>query len=47
MSIKLNYQDDLKTPYFGLAKDLGITIIGHVRNDSFYIYTHPERVVFL
>lgn len=31
----------------GLAKDLGITIIGCIRKDSFCVYTHQERVVFL
>jgi len=31
----------------GLGKDLGITIIGRMRKDSFCVYTHKERVVFL
>ncbi|WP_110954254.1 formate dehydrogenase accessory sulfurtransferase FdhD [Anaerosinus massiliensis] len=29
----------------GMAKDLGITIVGSIRRDSFLIYTHPERIV--
>lgn len=28
-----------------LAKRLGLTLIGYVRGDSFYIYSHPERLV--
>ncbi|ATW24054.1 formate dehydrogenase accessory sulfurtransferase FdhD [Candidatus Formimonas warabiya] len=28
----------------GLGKDLGITVIGFARGDSFTIYTHPERI---
>ena len=28
-----------------LAKRLGLTLIGYVRGDSFYVYTHPERLV--
>lgn len=29
----------------GLAKDLGITVIGRMCRDSFCIYTHPERIM--
>lgn len=29
----------------GLADDLNITAIGFVRNDTFNVYSHPERVV--
>ncbi len=28
-----------------LAKRLGLTLIGYVRGDSFYVYSHPERLV--
>lgn len=28
----------------GLARDLGITVIGYARGGGFNIYTHPERV---
>lgn len=28
----------------GLADDLGITVIGRIRQDSFCVYTHPERI---
>jgi len=27
-----------------LAEDLGITVIGFIRGDSFNVYTHPERL---
>ncbi|PFD38484.1 formate dehydrogenase family accessory protein FdhD [Bacillus cereus] len=27
-----------------LAHDLGITVVGFIRNESFNIYTHPERI---
>ena len=27
-----------------LAKRLGLTLIGYVRGDSFYVYSHPERL---
>ena len=30
-----------------LAKRLGLTLIGYVRGDSFYVYSHPERLVAL
>lgn len=30
-----------------LAKRLGLTLIGYVRGDSFYVYSHPERLVLL
>ncbi|WP_414051966.1 formate dehydrogenase accessory sulfurtransferase FdhD [Macrococcus animalis] len=29
----------------GLAKDLNITAVGFVRNDTFNVYSHPERIV--
>ena len=29
----------------GMAKELGITIVGRMRRDSFCVYTHPERIV--
>lgn len=28
-----------------LAKRLGLTLIGYVRGDSYYVYSHPERLV--
>jgi FdhD protein len=28
-----------------LAKRLGLTLIGYVRGDGFYVYSHPERLV--
>ncbi len=28
-----------------LAKRLGLTLIGYVRGDSFFVYSHPERLV--
>lgn len=28
-----------------LAEDLGITTVGFIRNDSFNVYTHPERIL--
>ena len=28
-----------------LAKRLGLTLIGYVREDSFYVYSHPERLL--
>ena len=28
-----------------LAKRLGLTLIGYVRGDSFYVYSHPERLL--
>ncbi|MCU7556965.1 formate dehydrogenase accessory sulfurtransferase FdhD [Macrococcus capreoli] len=28
----------------GLAEDLNITAVGFVRNDSFNVYSHPERI---
>ena len=28
-----------------LAKRLGLTLIGYVRGDCFYVYSHPERLV--
>ncbi len=28
-----------------LAKRLGLTLIGYVRGESFYVYSHPERLV--
>jgi FdhD protein len=30
----------------GMAKELGITIVGRMRHDSFCVYTHPERIVY-
>ncbi|WP_336882383.1 formate dehydrogenase accessory sulfurtransferase FdhD [Priestia koreensis] len=30
-----------------LAEDLGITTVGFIRNQSFNVYTHPERIVDL
>lgn len=27
-----------------LAEDLGVTVIGFTRNDSFNLYTHPQRI---
>ena len=30
-----------------LAKRLGLTLIGYVRGDNFYVYSHPERLVAL
>ena len=30
-----------------LAKRLGLTLIGYVRGNSFYVYSHPERLVAL
>ncbi|MBP2633255.1 MAG: Protein fdhD [Firmicutes bacterium] len=29
----------------GMAKELGITIVGRMRHDSFCVYTHPKRIV--
>ncbi|MCE4956502.1 formate dehydrogenase accessory sulfurtransferase FdhD [Macrococcoides caseolyticum] len=29
----------------GLAEDLNITAVGFVRNDSFNVYSHPERII--
>lgn len=28
-----------------LAKRLGLTLVGYVRGDSFYVYSHPERLL--
>jgi len=28
-----------------LAKRLGLTLIGYVRGNSFYVYSHPERLL--
>jgi FdhD protein len=28
-----------------LAKRLGLTLIGYVRGDTFYVYSHPERLL--
>ncbi|ATD31424.1 formate dehydrogenase accessory sulfurtransferase FdhD [Macrococcoides bohemicum] len=29
----------------GLAEDLNITAVGFVRNDTFNVYSHPERII--
>jgi len=29
----------------GMAEELGITIVGSIRRDSFLVYTHPERII--
>ncbi|MBO1910608.1 formate dehydrogenase accessory sulfurtransferase FdhD, partial [Microvirga sp. 3-52] len=29
-----------------LAEDLGITTVGFIRDGSFNLYTHPERIIF-
>jgi FdhD protein len=28
-----------------LARRLGLTLIGYVRGDTFYVYSHPERIL--
>ncbi len=28
-----------------LAKDLGIALVGYVRDDRFFVYAHPERIM--
>ena len=28
-----------------LAEDLGITTVGFIRDGSFNLYTHPERII--
>jgi FdhD protein len=33
------------TMSINLAKRLGLTLLGYVRGDSFYLYSHPERIL--
>lgn len=28
-----------------MGKELGITIVGRIRHESFFVYTHPERII--